>query len=258
MDAAGHDADFGFAGRDDAGAVGADEARGRVLELGPDLHHVECGNALSDADDEGDAGVFGFEDGVGGKRRRDEDHGGVGAGLLDRVGHGVEHRPAFVRRSTLAGRDAADNVGAVFGAALGVEGAFFAGESLNDQARIFIYQNRHFMLPTFAAAATTISAASFIVAPTWKFRPTPCKDLAAFFNIRAFEAQHDRHLDIEVARGGDYAGGKAVNAQDAAEDIDEDCFYVGVESRISKACSICSCVAPPPTSRKFAGLPPAY
>jgi len=33
VNVAGHDADFGFAGRDDAGAVGADEARLRVFEL---------------------------------------------------------------------------------------------------------------------------------------------------------------------------------------------------------------------------------
>jgi hypothetical protein len=39
--------------------------------------------------------------------------------------------------------DAADNVGAVFGAAFGVEGAFFAGKSLNDQTSVFINENRH-------------------------------------------------------------------------------------------------------------------
>jgi hypothetical protein len=128
VNAAGHDADLGLAGRDDAGAVGADEPRLRVLELGPDLDHVERGNALGDADDERNARVLGLENGVGGKRRRNEDHGRVGAGLGHGVGHGVEDRPALVRGSALAGSDAADDVGAVFGAALGVEGAFFAGD----------------------------------------------------------------------------------------------------------------------------------
>ena len=37
-----------------------------------------------------DAGVGGLEDGVGGARRRHEDHRRVGAGLLDRLGDGVE------------------------------------------------------------------------------------------------------------------------------------------------------------------------
>ena len=147
MDAAGHDADFGFAGGDDPGAVGADEARGRVLELGPDFDHVESGDAFSNADDEGDTRVFSFEDGVGGKRRRNEDHGGVGAGCRDGVGNGVEDGPAFVGCAAFAGSHASDDVGTVFGAAFGVEGAFFARKTLNNQSSILINQNRHLMLP---------------------------------------------------------------------------------------------------------------
>ena len=58
--------------------------------------------------------------------------------LLHGVGHGVEHRPAFVRGSAFAGRYAANDLGAVFGAALGVKGAFFAGDSLHDKARVVI------------------------------------------------------------------------------------------------------------------------
>ena len=149
VNAAGHDADLGFAGRDDAGAVGADEARLRVLELRPDLHHVVDRDAFGDADDQRQAGVFGFEDGVGGERRRHEDDGGVGAGLLYRLGDGVEDRPALVGGAAFAGRDAADDFGAVFGAALRVEGSFFAGDSLHDEARIFIDQDRHYdLLPS--------------------------------------------------------------------------------------------------------------
>jgi len=98
-----HDADLGLAGRDDSGAVGADEARGRVPQLGPHLDHVECGDALGDADYQRNAGVLGLENGVGGKRRRNEDHGGVGAGRKDRILNRVEDGPAFMGRSTLAG-----------------------------------------------------------------------------------------------------------------------------------------------------------
>ena len=81
VDVAGHDADLALAGRDDAGAVGADQPAGPILE---ELHrprHVEHRNALGDGDDDGDAGVGRFHDGVGGGRRRHEDHGGVGTGL---------------------------------------------------------------------------------------------------------------------------------------------------------------------------------
>src|SRR5216684_3305644 len=54
MDAAGHDADFAFAGRNDARAVGADEARLLEDHDGSDTHHVESRNAFRDADGEGE------------------------------------------------------------------------------------------------------------------------------------------------------------------------------------------------------------
>ena len=65
-----HDADLALAGRDDAGAVGADEARVRLrLQVLPGVDHVEGRNAFGDADDEGEAGVGRFHDGVGGEGR---------------------------------------------------------------------------------------------------------------------------------------------------------------------------------------------
>ena len=138
MNAAGHDADLGLAGGDDAGAVGADETRLRVLELLPDLHHVVDRDALGDADDERQAGVLSFEDGVCGEGWRNKDDGGVGAGFGDGLLDGIEDRPALVGGATFTGRYTADDFGSVFGASLGVEGAFLAGDSLNNQARIFI------------------------------------------------------------------------------------------------------------------------
>ena len=61
----------------------------------------------------GSAGVGRFHDRVGCKRRRHEDHGGVRACLSHGIGDGVEHRPALVGRSAFAGRDPADDLGAV-------------------------------------------------------------------------------------------------------------------------------------------------
>ncbi len=46
--------------------------------------------------------------------------------------HGVEHRPAFVRRAALAGRHAADDGGAVGRGLLRVERPLAAGEPLNE------------------------------------------------------------------------------------------------------------------------------
>ena len=105
---------------------------GRVLQERHRAHHVERRDAFGDADDEREAGVGGFHDRVGGKRRRHEDHRRVGAGLLHGVLHGVENRPAFVRRAALARRHAADDGRAVGGRLLGVEGPLAAGEALDD------------------------------------------------------------------------------------------------------------------------------
>ena len=54
----------------------------RALERALDLHHVEDGDALGDADDELELGVDRLEDRVGGEGRRHVDRGGGGAGLL--------------------------------------------------------------------------------------------------------------------------------------------------------------------------------
>ena len=126
-----HDADLAPAGRDDARTVRSDQARVLRLQELPHLHHVHRGNAFGDADDERHAGVGGFHDGVGRARRRNEDHGCVGAGLLDRVAHGVEDGPAFMRGAALAGSHAADNLRSIGSGILGVEGSFAARQSLH-------------------------------------------------------------------------------------------------------------------------------
>jgi hypothetical protein len=45
--------------------------------------------------------------------------------------------------ATFAGRYTADDFGSVFGASFRVEGAFFSGDALNDEARVFVNQNSH-------------------------------------------------------------------------------------------------------------------
>ena len=107
------------------------------------LHHVQRRDALGDADDDGDAGLRRLEDRVRGAGRRHVDDRRVGARLLDGLGDGVEHREAFVHDAALAGRDAADDVGAVLAHLLGVEGPGRAGDALDDQLRVFSDENRH-------------------------------------------------------------------------------------------------------------------
>ena len=133
-----HDADLAFSGRDDSRAIGPNQARAGMLQLLPHAHHVERRNPFRDADDQRNARVLGLQNRVRGKWRRHKNHRGVSAGFVDGLLHCVEHGPAFMGGSTFAGGHAADNFGAIFGAALGMECAFAAGNSLYDQASFFI------------------------------------------------------------------------------------------------------------------------
>jgi hypothetical protein len=131
-------------GRNEAGTVGADQARrGPFRQERHRAQHVERRNAFGDAHDERETRVGGFHHCVGGKRRRDEHHGGIGAGLRDGVVDGVEDRPALVGRSAFPGRDAADDGGAVRRRLLGVKRPFAAGQALDNQTRGCIDENGH-------------------------------------------------------------------------------------------------------------------
>ena len=184
---------------------------------------------FGDAHDQRNPRVLGLENRVGGKRRRHKDHGRVGAGLCHGIGHGVEHRPALVRRSALARRHAADHLRAVLRAALGVEGAFLARNALHNQPRIFVNQNCHSYAP--AAAATTISAASFIVAPTWKFRPDSFRIFRPSSTFVPSSRSTIGTLTFEIPRRRHHARRQPVHAQNAAEDIDEDRLHVLVRKQ---------------------------
>ena len=179
----------------------------------------------------GNPRVFRFKNRVGGKRRRHKNHRRIRACLFHRVGHRIKHRPAFVGGAAFARRHAAHNLGAIFRTALGVERAFFARDSLNNQSRIIAQPKQTSYAPAFAAAFTTSSAASFIVSPTRKFNPDSLQNLASFFNVRAFEPQHNRHLHIQLPGRGHYAGRQTVYAQNSAKDVDEDRLHICIRQQ---------------------------
>ena len=145
VDVARHDADLALAGRDDAGAVRADQDGVAAPDQLIDADHVEHRHAFGD-------GARSLRC----RRRRasriasaangggHEDHRGVRAGLLDRFDRRCRRRaapstvsPAFARR------DAADHLRAVFLAALGVKRARLAGDALADDAGLFIDEDAH-------------------------------------------------------------------------------------------------------------------
>src|SRR6267142_2368201 len=168
VDAARHDSDFAFAGRDDAGAVGADEASLLGIHGGGDAHHVQRRDAFGDANDERNFRIRSFENGIGGIRRRDEDHGSIRSRGFRGVGDSIENGPLEMLGAAFAGGDAADDIRSVLDHLLRVEGAFAAGEALDEQARFFVNENAHRAPP---ASATTFCAPSFMPSAMVKFRP---------------------------------------------------------------------------------------
>ena len=88
------------------------------------------------------------------------------------------------------------------------------------------------------------------------FEPGLREDRAALRRVRALEPHDERHLDAELARRRDHALRDQVAAHDAAEDVDEDRLHVRVAQDQLERLLDLLLVAPPPTSRKFAGLPP--
>src|SRR3954462_9101106 len=87
---AGHDSDFAFTGRDDAGTVRTDQTRFLALQKIACANHVEGWNALRNADDEFDARVGCFHDRISRVRRRNEDHGRISAGVAPRFLDSIE------------------------------------------------------------------------------------------------------------------------------------------------------------------------
>src|SRR6266850_1394661 len=255
VDAARHDADFAFAGRNDAGAVRADEARFLEVDDGGDAHHVDGGDALGDANDQREFGVSGFQNGVGGVGWGNENYGSVCSRGFRGVGDGVEDRALKVLGATFARSDTANHVRAVFDHLLCVEGAFATGEALDDETRFFVNQNAHRAPP---ARATTFCAPSFIPSAMVKFKPLSrricwptstlvpsmrtttgtfnCKSLAAATTPVARTSQ--RRMPPKILMNTALTSGSLM--------------------RMRKAFFTCSAEAPPPTSRKFAGEPPAY
>ncbi len=140
VDEARHDAALGLAGCDDAGAIWPHEAAfGFVFEVGFHLHHVLHGDALGDADDDFDSRIGSLHDGVGCEWRWYEDDGNIRPAELHGVGDGIVNGLVQMAGATLAGRNATDEVGAVFKHLCCVEGAFFASETLDDDAGVFVY-----------------------------------------------------------------------------------------------------------------------
>src|SRR5579883_545742 len=236
VDVPGHDADLALIRRDDPGTIGPDEARLRALQRALHRHHVEDRYALGDADDERHLGVDRLQDRVRGEGRRHVDSGCGGASLGHRLGHGIEHRQVEVGGAAASRRDAAHHLGAVGDRLLGMEGALPAGEALADHLGIAVDQDRH--QAASLTAVTTFSAASARLSADTMGNP----DSARIFLPRRTLVPSRRTT----------SGTWRLTSRAAATMPST----LGSLRMSLKAVVTRSLVAPPPTSRKFAGSPP--
>ena len=224
MNVAGHDADFAFAGGDDAGTIWSNEARGAFGHGGLDSHHINHRDAFGDADDELDAGVNRFEDRVRSTSWWNENHRGVATGFAARFHDGVKDgNLIFENLTTACGRDARNDIGAVFHTGLRVGCSRLASDALNEQARIFINEDGHG--EKLGCGGDDFLSGVGDVGCGCEFETGFGKELAAGFDVGAFQAHHERHWEVDGFHGIDDALSDDVALHDAAENIHQNGFH---------------------------------
>ncbi len=143
-----HDANLRLPRRNHSRAIRPDQPRLRVLQHAPTPSPCRCIGIPSVMQTiSGTPASSASRMRIGSRRRRHKNHRHIRARLLHRLFHGVENRPAFMRRSALARRHAAHTLRPVLRAALRVKRSFASGNPLHDQASILIDQNRHYFAP---------------------------------------------------------------------------------------------------------------
>lgn len=90
-DEAGHDAHFGFFGRNNSGAVEAYEGRIFAFKIFFYFDHIGNRDSFSDGNDDFDAGIGSFHDGIGGKSGRYKDDGNICAGGFNGIFNCIEN-----------------------------------------------------------------------------------------------------------------------------------------------------------------------
>ena len=101
-----------------------------------------------------------------------------------------------------------------------------AGEALADDLGVLVDENGHYLEP-FTALTTFCGGVGEIVGGgdgEARFG----QDFLAQFDIGAFQAHHQRHLQRDFLRRGDDAFGDDVAFHDAAEDVDQDALHIGI------------------------------
>src|SRR5579884_2383673 len=255
MDMARHDADLALVRGDDAGAVRPDQPRAAAAQAALDRDHVEDRDALGDADDERHPGVGRFEDRVGGKGRRHVDDAGVAPCHGARLGDRVEDRQVEMARAAFARGHAADHLGAVGDRLLGMERALGAGEALAEDLCGGADEDRHqdasLTAATILCAASARFSAARIGSPDCRSNFLPRSTLVP-----------SRRTTKGTCRLTSRAAETTPSAITSQRMMPPKMLTrmpstLGSDRISLNAVATRSLVAPPPTSRKLAGAPPA-
>ena len=145
-------------------------------------------------------GVDRLVDRGGGEARRNEDHRGVGAALVDRLLDRVEDRDALDVLAALARGDAGDHVGAVVAVAQPVEGALAAGQAGDDELRVVVDDDAHQPLAPLASSTTFSAAPSIVFSRCRLVEVGLGEQRQALLGVGAVEADDQRHVDARSAR----------------------------------------------------------
>ena len=132
-----------LAGRDDAEAVRADDARIVPARQLDQLRHLEPRDALRDDDEQLDAVLDRLEGGVAAEGGRHRQHRAIDVMLRDRFLYRVVDRHAVDVAAAPAGRHAADDLRSVIEALAGHVHRLAAGDALDDERAVLVYKDGH-------------------------------------------------------------------------------------------------------------------
>src|SRR5580658_6030498 len=217
------------------------------------FHHVENRDSLGDADDELDAGCRGFEDSVGGKLGRHIADADVGAGRFARLLDGVENGNAFEVGAALAGHHARDHLRSVFAACARVQLAGGAGDSLGEDAAVLVDENAHRETPIAwvtrrAASAMSLAAITLIPDSARIFLPSTTLVPSILTTSGT--------LSLTCWAASTTPWASTSQRMMPPKMLISTALTRGSPSRMRNAAATFSVLAPPPTSRKFAGSAP--
>ena len=139
----GHDANLCFTRRNHARAIRPNETRVVTLQGFLDANHIVHRNAFRDTDDQRNACIGGFQNGVSSARGRDVDHADISARRPNSIVGGIEYRQSQMLLPSSSRRDTANESATVGDALLRMEGALLASEALDNDSALFGQKYAH-------------------------------------------------------------------------------------------------------------------